>query len=134
MATEAFDGFDHAQYEDEVVARWGRKAWDDGNSWWAALGEEGQRAHQAEHEAIAEALGAAATSGADPAEADVQDLVARHHAWVSASWTPDAEAYVNLGQVYVDDPRFAATYDAHGDGTAAFLLAAITVYAEHTLA
>lgn len=134
MATEAFDGFDHAQYEDEVVARWGRKAWDDGNSWWSALGEDGQRAHQVEHEAIAAGIGRAATSGADPADPGVQDLVARHHAWVSASWTPDAEAYVNLGQMYVDDPRFAATYDAHGDGTAAFLLAAIKVYADRTLA
>lgn len=134
MATEAFDGFDHAQYEDEVVARWGRKAWDDGNSWWSALGAEGQQAHRAEHEAIAAGLGTAAASGADPADPGVQDLVARHHAWVSSSWTPDAEAYLNLGRMYVDDPRFTATYDAHGADTAAFLLAAITVYSERTLA
>lgn len=132
MATEAFDGFDHRQYEDEVVERWGRKAWDDGNRWWEALGPEGQRAHQAEHEAIAAGLGRAAAAGADPADEEVQALVARHYAWVSTSWTPDAAAYANLGQMYVDDPRFAANYDRDG-GSASFVRDAMQVYADRTL-
>ncbi len=134
MAEEAFDGFDHRQYEGEVVQRWGRDAWDHGNRWWAALGPDGQAAHQAEHEAIAAGLGQAATAGADPASDDVQALVARHHRWVSASWTPDAEAYVNLGQMYVDDPRFAANYDKHGAGASTFVVDAMKVYAERNLA
>lgn len=133
MAQEALDGFDHRQYEDEVVERWGRQAWDGGNRWWDSLGKDGQRAHQAEHDEIAAGLGAAGAAGTDPASDDVQALVARHHAWVSAAWSPDRAAYVNLGQMYVDDPRFAATYDAHGEGTAAFIRDAMTVYAERNL-
>ncbi len=133
MAAEAFDGFDHRQYEDEVVQRWGRDAWEDSNRTWAALGKEGQQAHQAEHEAVAVALARASVAGADPGADDVQALVGRHHRWVSTFWTPNGEAYVNLGQMYVDDPRFTANYDKHAEGAAAFIRDAMTVYAERNL-
>jgi len=133
MAAEAFDGFDHAQYEDEVVQRWGREAWDRGNSWWDSLGKDGQDAHQAEHEAIAQGLAQAHADGADLGRDDVQALVGRHHRWVSRSWTPDRAAYVNLGQMYADDPRFAANYDRHAEGSAAFVRDAMAVYAEANL-
>lgn len=133
MAEEVLDGFDHSQYENEVVERWGRDAWEDGTRWWASLGEEGRRAHQAEHERIAEGLAAAGAAGADPTSDEVQTLVGRHHAWVSATWTPDREAYAGLGQMYVDDPRFTATYDKHGEGAAVFIRDAMKVYAERNL-
>jgi DNA-binding transcriptional MerR regulator len=133
MAQEALDGFDHSQYEDEVVERWGRDAWDNGNRWWDSLGKEGQQAHRAEHEQVAEGLAAAGAAGADPASEEVQALVARHFAWVSAAWTPNREAYLNLGQMYVDDPRFAANYDKHAEGGAVFVRDAMNVYAERNL-
>lgn len=134
MAEETFDGFDHRQYEDEVVQRWGRDAWEDSNRTWAALGREGQQAHQAEGESLAAALAEVSVSGADPGAAEVQDLVARHYRWVSRFWTPNQEAYVNLGQMYVDDPRFAANYDQHAEGASAFVRDAMKVYAERHLA
>ena len=133
MAEEALDGFDNRQYEDEVVGRWGRHAWDNGNRWWESLGKEGRRAHQAEHEQVAAGLAAAGAAGTDPDAEDVQALVARHHGWVSQAWTPDREAYLNLGQMYVDDPRFAATYDKYAEGAAVFIRDAMKVYAERNL-
>lgn len=133
MAAEALDGFDHSQYEAEVVERWGREAWDRGNSWWAAMGQDGRAAHQAEHEEIAAGLAAAGAAGADPAGERAQALVARHHRWVSRAWTPNREAYINLGQMYVDDPRFAANYDKHAEGAARFVRDSMTVYAERNL-
>ena len=33
----------------------------------------------------------------------------RHFAQIALFWTPDAQSYVGLGQLYVDDPRFTAT-------------------------
>lgn len=134
MASEAFEGFDHSRYEDEVVQRWGRNAWDNSNRTWAALGPEGQRAHQAEQEALAAALAQASVSGADPGAEDVQELITRHYRWVSTFWTPNREAYVNLGQMYVDDPRFAANYDQHAEGATVFIRDAMTIYAERNLA
>jgi len=66
----------------------------------------------------------------DPA---VQDTVARHHVWASRFWTPGRDAYVGLGQMYVDDERFTATYDAVSPGLAGYLRDAIAVYAEQRL-
>jgi hypothetical protein len=63
----------------------------------------------------------------------VQAIVARHHAWVGHFWTPGREAYTNLGQMYVDDERFTATYDAVAPGLAAYLRDAIAVYAARAL-
>jgi hypothetical protein len=34
---EIFDGFDHTRYEDEVVERWGRAAYEQGERWWSSL-------------------------------------------------------------------------------------------------
>lgn len=133
MAEEVLDGFDNSRYEDEVVERWGRDAWEQGNHWWASLGDEGQRAHLLEHEQVAGGLAAAGAAGADPGGEEVQDLVGRHYRWVSQAWTPDRAAYVNLGQMYVDDPRFAANYDKHAEGAAVFVRDAMKVYAERNL-
>jgi len=133
MAEEVLDGFDNSQYEEEVVERWGRDAWDNGNRWWDSLGKQGQRAHQAEHEQIAEALAAAGAVGTDPASDDVQALVARHHAWVSAACPPTREMYLGWADMYVDDPRFAANYDKYAEGAAVFVRDAMKVYAERNL-
>ena len=59
--------------------------------------------------------------------------MARHHAWVCHFWTPDREAYIGLGQLYVDDERFTATIDRAGAGLSAYLRDAMKVYAETTL-
>ncbi|WP_062515882.1 MerR family transcriptional regulator [Demequina gelatinilytica] len=129
-ADDMFEGFDHTAYEPEARERWGDDAVARSNAAWASLDKADQRAHLAEHEAIAEALGRLAAADADPASDEVQALVARHHAWVSLFWTPGREAYTGLGATYADDARFRATYDKHGDGTAVLLRDAIAVYAQ----
>ena len=124
-ATDMFEGFDHARYEPEARTRWGDDAVEASNARWASLGEGGRAAHLAEHREIAAALGRLATEGAQGGDARVQALVRRHRAWVSTLWTPDAQAYRELARMYVEDARFRATYDAHGEGTAELLRAGI---------
>ena len=34
MPTEVFDGFDHTQYREEVIERWGQDAYDRADRWW----------------------------------------------------------------------------------------------------
>ena len=41
--------------------------------------------------------------------------------------------YRGLGQMYVDDPRFTATYDKVRPGLAVFMRDAMACNAEHTL-
>lgn len=131
--SEMFDGFDAGRHEEEVVRRWGRLAHDDARASWSALGAEGRAEHQREHEAIATGIAAAAARGDAVGSDAVQDLVRRHHAWVSVFWTPDASAYRGLVRMYVDDERFRAAYDDHGAGTAEFLARAADVFAERAL-
>ncbi len=134
-ADKLFEGFDNSQYEPEARERWGDESVSRSNAAWKALGPAGQKAHLAEHAAIAKGVAAiAATDAPDPADPALQDLVARHHAWISVFWVPDREAYTALGAMYADDHRFRATYDKFGDGTAELLRDAIAAWAEANLA
>ena len=127
-AEEIFDGFRRDPYAAEARERWGEQAvesqrrtagWDDATA--ARVRDEGEAIHRA--------LAAARRAGTPTDDPAVQDVVARHHAWVSRFWTPDAAAYAGLGRLYVDDERFTATIDAHEPGLAAYLCAAMAVYA-----
>jgi DNA-binding transcriptional MerR regulator len=76
----------------------------------------------------------AALMGRPPGDAEVQQVVARHYAWIEHFWTPTAEAYRGLGQGYVDNPEFRAFYDRYAPGLADFLAAAMRTYADEVLA
>jgi DNA-binding transcriptional MerR regulator len=132
-AEELFDGFRNDPHAAEARERWGERAveaqrraasWDDRTA--AQVRDEGDEIHRG----LAAAL-RAGTATDDPA---VQNLVARHHAWVNRFWTPDAAAYAGLGRLYVDDERFTTSIDAHEPGLAAYLCDAMAEYASTRLA
>lgn len=72
--------------------------------------------------------------GRDPADPEVQAAIAKHHAWIENFYTAPAELYAGLGQMYADDPRFRATYDAYAPGLADFMRDAMQIYADTALA
>lgn len=131
-ANEIFHGFRNDPYAAEARERWGQTAVEAQRraaSWDPATAAEVQAEGDAVNRGLADALRAGMPVD-DPA---VQELVARHHAWVSRFWTPDRDAYVALGRMYVDDERFTAHYDAVAPGLAAYLRDAMAVYAEARL-
>lgn len=132
-AKDLFEGFDHRRHEPEARRHWGDDAVDRGNSAWAALGEDGRAAHLRESQEIASGFASAMTAGASASDDAVQRLVARHHAQVRTFWTPDATSFASLGQMYVDDPRFTATYDAVAPGLAVYIRDAMAVFAANRL-
>ena len=132
-AHQIFDGFDHEKYEPEARERWGDDAVDRANASWQRLGEEGKRRHMRTDQEIVEALGAAVRVGFRPDSPEVQEIVERHHAWLSEIWTPDAEAYRSLTQMYVDDERFRAHYDEIAPGAAELLRDAAALWADEHL-
>lgn len=136
MASEALDGFDHSQYKDEVIERWGKDAWESGNRWWRSKSDADKQAFGDEHVAIAKGYGEALKAGESPSSDAVQALAQRHYDWIVAGWQgkrPTAEQFVGLGEMYVADPRFAANYDQHAEGGAAFVRDAMQVYAARNL-
>lgn len=130
---EMFEGFAHSRYEPEARDRWGDEAVDRSNANWAALGKEGQQRHLDAHREVVEALGAAIRVGFSPESDEVQQIVGRHYEWVSLFWTPTAETYVGLTQMYVDDERFRRNYDEVAPGAAALLRDAAAIYAAREL-
>ncbi|MFH9121772.1 MerR family transcriptional regulator [Streptomyces globisporus] len=133
MAAEVFDGFDHTAHEHEVTERWGRDAYEEGDRWWRSLGDGEKKAFQDEHEAIARDWGRAREAGLAPDGPEAQELARRHCAWLSSAKEPSRSYVIGLGEMYVADPRFGKNYDRYGDGAAAFVRDALTVYAQHRL-
>lgn len=133
MAEEVLDGFDHAQYEQEVTERWGRDAWARGARWWDALSDAEKRDYQQRHVDIAADYGRAHTAGKRADSDEAQAIAARHVEWISATQQPTRCYVTGLGDMYVADPRFGANYDRHGAGTAEFVREALRTYAERNL-
>ncbi|WP_406235213.1 MerR family transcriptional regulator [Nocardia sp. NBC_01009] len=133
MAAEVFDGFDHTQYKDEVIERWGKDAYESGDRWWRSLSEADKKAHQQTHIDIAADYGRARAAGRTPDSDEVQAIAQRHRDWLGDGWQLTAEAFIGLGEMYVADPRFRKNYDLHGEGTAEFVRDAMKVYAENRL-
>ncbi|WP_072314429.1 MerR family transcriptional regulator [Agrococcus sp. Marseille-P2731] len=111
-AEAALDGFDHSQYEQEVSERWGVDAWKRSDEWWGRQSDAERQAFQQEHLALVAGYAAARDAG-EAADSDaVQALAERHYRWVGAGWQrePELDAFAGLGDMYVADERFAASY------------------------
>jgi hypothetical protein len=127
-----FEGFDPADYEDEARERW-PEHFDHAQQVAQAMSPAQLESEQKEITArmirMAELMAAGQAAG-DP---DVQAEVDQHYRWVARYWTPSAEAYRNLGQMYVDDERFRANYEQITAGLAVFQRDAMAVYARERL-
>ncbi|PFG35013.1 MerR family transcriptional regulator [Sanguibacter antarcticus] len=139
MAHSMFDGFDHTRYAGEVQERWGAETSERSTRWWSSLSASEKEAFlQTQHD-IGTDFGRACAAGLAADSAEVQALARRQVAWlaVSAEATTGApltkEYVVGLAHLYADDPRFAATYDRNGTGTALLVRDAMIVLAETEL-
>lgn len=131
MAEKMFDGFDHAQYKDEVTERWGADAYARGDAWWRGMSDDERAAWQEHTAQLAHQWRDAATRGIPTDSAEAQALAEQHVQWLAGiPGTPGAvKPYViGLGDMYVADPRFAANYG--GEAGAAFVRDALRVYAD----
>lgn len=126
MTDDLYTGFDHATHRAEVAERWGSDTAAASDSWWSRLGTEGhtrlfaeQRAIQADFDAV-QRVGQAPDSPAGLAAAERQLRWLRDAA--TGTGVPFTAEYVaGLGDMYVEDPRFAKNYTAEHPGGAAFV-------------
>ncbi|MEU2116457.1 MerR family transcriptional regulator [Streptomyces sp. NPDC016459] len=133
MADEVFDGFDHTAYEGEVTERWGRDAYERGDRWWRSLDAGQKKAFMDEQSGIARDFARALGDGLAADSDEVQAIARRQVAWLTHTTAVTKEYVIGLGRMYVDDPRFAANYDKHGEGTAVLVRDAMEIYAERNL-
>ena len=130
---EAFHGFDHTQYEQDVVERWGQESYDSADRWWRSLSQQDKRGFQTQQQQISLDFAAAQSSGATADSDQVQTFAERHVQWLAITGPVTQERVMALGEMYVADPRFTATYDQHTPGTAVLIRDALKVYAERNL-
>ncbi|WP_457948018.1 MerR family transcriptional regulator [Pseudarthrobacter sp. alpha12b] len=136
MAENMFEGFDHTQYRDEVVDRWGKDAYAKSDAWWRGMDAGEKREWKSRMGNLGKDWMAAARSGVAADGPEAKELAGRHVAWLkSIPGTPAAEGggdirdYVTgLADMYVEDPRFAANYG--GVEGARFVRAALHRFAE----
>ncbi|MEZ4769799.1 MAG: MerR family transcriptional regulator [Caldilineales bacterium] len=132
---ELYEGFSKEQiesYQNEARERWGstdayqesqRRVRNMSKAQWQAVKDQGDEATRL----------MAGLMGRDPADPEVQAAIARHHAWIENFYNAPAEMYAGLGQMYVDDPRFRAHYDAYAPDLADFMRDAMQIYADTVL-
>nr|NLD41185.1 MerR family transcriptional regulator [Actinomycetales bacterium] len=114
------------QWEAEAEERWGESdAWRQSRERSARLsGSDWERIKQ-QGDTLNAQLGAAVAEGVEPGSEHANALVERHRAMVSDFYDCTHAMQVLLGRMYIQDPRFTATYEAVQPGLAQWLTTAI---------
>jgi DNA-binding transcriptional MerR regulator len=132
---ELFDGFDadkQKQYERELVERYGTQVQEHIDESWRRIGtfcKADVAAVNEEYADIGRRLIPLIDADVSPDDERVLDVMADHYAIVARFWTPDAESYAGLGDLYADSPDFRARYDAEHPRMAEYLRDAMAAYA-----
>ncbi len=117
-----------SKHEDEARERWGRSyAWKESAKKTAAYGEADWDRIKAEGKAIAEGIAAAMDEGEDGAA--VQAGVRAYHEYIGRSfYTCSAAMFEGLAELWGDDERFGAYWEAIRPGLTAFMRRAVRSY------
>ena len=126
-----FGDFDPTEHEGEVTERWGETA---------SFRESARRTRQytkddwarfkAQSDAVNEAIAALMDEGVAPDDPRAMDAVERHRLLIDAWFYPcPVETHERLGRMYVEDARFAATYEKIRPGMAEYVRDAIAANA-----
>ena len=128
---EVFGDFDPTVHEGEVKERWGdTDAYAESAKRTARYTKDDWKTIKAESGAVTDGLAAQLAAGARASDPQVQALVDEHRAVIDRWFYPcTIEMQANLGEMYVADPRFGATYERVQPGLATFLRDAIRVRA-----
>lgn len=122
----------HAEYAAEAEQRWGgTDAWDQSRRRTSRYTADDWKAAMAEQQAAAERLVAAMQAGL-PADSDEAVDAAEAHRQQISRWFYDCsyEIHRGLGDMYVQDPRFTATYEDMAPGLATYVRDAIHANAD----
>jgi DNA-binding transcriptional MerR regulator len=130
--TQLFGSFDDKQMEE--YKKEAKKRWGDTDAWKQSQ-ERTRHWTKADYKKIAEEgnkftaeLAKLMDRGSE--DADVQNMIAKHYQGIQVFYDCSLEMYRGLGQLYVDDTRFAAYYDKFKPGMAKFMRDAIVYFCD----
>lgn len=122
-----FDGFDPAQYEEEVKRRWGdTEAYAESARRTKRYTKDDWARYRAEAQANGERIAALMRAGKPVTDPEVQAAVEEHRLLIDRWFYPcSIQMHKGLGSMYVADPRFTENLDKLGEGYAQYLSDAI---------
>jgi len=128
---EVFGDFDPAEHEDEVEERWGEtEAHKESVLRTRRYTKDDWTRSKAESGAVNAALATLMDEGVAPDDPQAMDVAERHRLLIDAWFYPCShETHEQLGQMYVEDARFSATYEKIRTGMAAYMRDAIAANA-----
>jgi DNA-binding transcriptional MerR regulator len=132
---QKFEGFkqkliedNEKQYGKEIRGKYGDEQVERSNRQLMNMTEEQHQTVEKLGEEVLATLAAAYATG-DPAGELAQKTADLHRQWLSFYWgSYTKEAHAGVAQMYVDDERFTAYYDAKQPGSAEFLRDAVLIY------
>ena len=127
-----FDGFDPTQYDTEVRENWPQQ-WEQSKQFADTLSTTDAERMQREQTEAMIRMAEFMAAGVNGSDAAVQAEVDAAYQAICRMWTPSAAAFKSLGQMYVDDARFTATYDKIAPGLAEYYRDAMATYANARL-
>lgn len=124
---DGFDAFDHARYEEEARERWGETgAYRESVRRTRRYTKEDWARYRAEADALVARWAEQLAAGRRPDEREVADIAEEHRLHIDRWFYPcDHATHRGLAGLYTGDPRFAAYYDRHAPGLAAYVAASI---------
>ena len=131
MFGELFDGFDPADYDDEVQQRWGdTDAYKQSAERTKRYGKDDWARMKAEQDVIDDGFVALMDAGVAPDSPEAIDLAEQKRLHMDR-WFYDCpvEFYVTMASTWVNDPRFTKNIDKRRDGLAAYSYAAVQALA-----
>ncbi len=128
---EVFGDFDPTEYEAEVKERWGETdAYKESARRTARYTKADWQRFKDEAEEINTAIAALIDEGVAPDDARAMDAVERARLQIDQWFYPcSREMHANLGEMYIADPRFTATYEKIRPGMARWMRDAIAANA-----
>lgn len=132
---EKFKGFkeklisdNEQKYGEEIRTKYGNETVDRSNAKLKNMTKEQYGELEALTQELNNTLKAAFEQG-DPGGELAQKACELHKKWLSFYWDHySKEAHMGVAQMYVDDPRFTAYYDAIAPGCAVFLRDAVRIF------
>lgn len=129
---EVFGDADPGEHAEEAGQRWGdTDAWRQSQQRTSSYTKADWQRFKDEQESLGADMVAAMDAGVPPDEARAMDLAERSRLQIH-EWFYDCPhaMHVSLGQMYVDDPRFMATYERQREGLAVWIRDAIVANAK----
>ena len=117
------------KFSEEAKRRWGNtEAYKQSTARVAKMSKDDMAKVQAESDALMKEIAANMAKG--PKSPEIQKLIAQHYANLRHFYEPNLEMYRGLGQMYVNDPRFAKNFDKYTPGLAQFMTDAIATFCD----